>query len=128
MQVERRMRQPAVSCTPGTKLAEVARMMEWNEVGSLVVVDDDDRITGMVTDRDLVLAIARDMSMSTPVGEIAAHPTILINEHEDVYDAAAKMTAARCRRLPVVNVTGKLVGVIALDDVLRDFARRTEPN
>ncbi len=99
-------------------------MMDWNDVGSLVVVDDDDRITGMVTDRDLVLAMARELSSSTPVCEVAAQPVLVIGEHEDVYDAAAKMLGAHCRRLPVVNVTGKLVGMIALEDVLGEFAHR----
>ena len=43
---------------------------------------------------------------------------MVVHEHEDVYDAAAKMAAARCRRLPVVNTAGKLVGVVAIDDMV----------
>ena len=124
MQVAARMRTPAISCAPDTKLVEVARMMDWNEVGSLVLVDDDDHISGMVTDRDLVLAMGRELSLSAPVREVASQPVLVIEEHEDVYDAAAKMLAAHCRRLPVVIVTGTLVGVIALEDVLGEFAHR----
>jgi CBS domain-containing protein len=53
-------------------------------------------------------------------------PVMTVHELEDVYDAAAKMTAARCRRLPVVNTAGKLVGVVAIDDMVGAFSHRTE--
>ena len=51
---------------------------------------------------------------------------MVVHEHEDVYDAAAKMAASRCRRLPVVNTAGKLVGVVAIDDMVGAFSHRTE--
>jgi signal-transduction protein with cAMP-binding, CBS, and nucleotidyltransferase domain len=55
MQVQVCMRAPAVTCGPEGKLVEVARQMECEEVGSVVVVDTDDRTLGVIiTDRDLV--------------------------------------------------------------------------
>ena len=126
MQVQQCMRTPAVTCSPGAKLVEVARQMEWEDVGSVVVVDDDGGIRGVVTDRDLAMTIARELSSTTPVSEAIARPPIVIHDHEDVYDAASKMAAARCRRLPVVNAAGKLVGVVAIDDVIGAFSHRTE--
>ena len=64
MQVQVCMRAPAVTCGPEAKLVEVARQMEWEEVGSVVVIDADDRILGIITDRDLVNAMARDLPAS----------------------------------------------------------------
>ena len=66
MQVEVCMRAPAVTCGPETKLVEVARQMEWEEIGSVVVTDAEDRIVGIVTDRDLVNAIARSCPRVAP--------------------------------------------------------------
>ena len=126
MQVQMCMRVPAVTCGPETKLVEVARQMESEEVGSVVVTDADDRIAGIITDRDLVHAMAHDLSASSAAREVMAALVMVVHEHEDVYDAAAKMAAARCRRLPVVNTAGKLVGVVAIDDVVSAFSRRTE--
>jgi len=126
MQVQGCMRAPAVTCGPETKLVEVARQMEWEEVGSLVVIDADDSILGIVTDRDLVNALARDLPASSAAREVMAERVMVVHEHEDVYDAAAKMAAARCRRLPVVNTAGKLVGVVAIDDMIGTFSHRTE--
>ncbi len=126
MQVQDCMRAPAVTCGPETKLAEVARQMEWEDIGSVVVTDADDGIVGIITDRDLVNAMARDISSGSPARDVMAGPVMVVHEHEDVYDAAAKMAAARCRRLPVVNTAGKLVGVVAIDDMVGAFSHRTE--
>ena len=125
-QVQDCMRVPAVTCGPETKLVEVARQMEWEEIGSVVVVDGDDRILGIITDRDLVNAMAHDLPASSAAREVMAGRVMSIHEHEDVYDAAAKMAAARCRRLPVVNAAGKLVGVVAIDNMVSAFAVREE--
>jgi signal-transduction protein with cAMP-binding, CBS, and nucleotidyltransferase domain len=126
MQVQACMRAPAVTCGPDAKLVEVARQMEWEDVGSVVVTDVDDRIVGIITDRDLVNAMAREVPSSSPAGDAMAEPVMVVHEREDVYDAAAKMAAARCRRLPVVNTAGKLVGVVAIDDMVGAFSHRTE--
>ena len=127
MQVQGCMRVPAVTCGPETKLVEVARQMEWEEIGSVVVTDAEDRIIGIITDRDLVNAMARDLPTSSAAREAMTGPVMTVHELEDVYDAAAKLAAARCRRLPVVNTAGKLVGVVAIDDMVRAFSHRTEP-
>jgi signal-transduction protein with cAMP-binding, CBS, and nucleotidyltransferase domain len=127
MKVQECMRSPAVTCRAETSLVAVARLMEWEEVGSVVVMSMDDRILGIVTDRDLTMAIARELPAATHARDVISRPPIVIHEHEDVYDAAAQMTAARCRRLPVINVAGKLVGVVAIDDLVGAFSRRTEP-
>jgi signal-transduction protein with cAMP-binding, CBS, and nucleotidyltransferase domain len=127
MQVGQLMRHPVISCGRDAKIAEVAHCMDDGDVGSVVVLDADDRVAGIVTERDIVRAMAHEMSSATTASEIMAQPAVLIHEHEDVYDAAAKMAAARCRRLPVVNVAGKLLGVVAIDDLIGEFAFRTEP-
>ena len=126
MQVQDCMRAPAVTCGPEAKLVEVARQMEWEDVGCIVVTDVDDGIVGIVTDRDIVNAMARDLPSSSPARDAMAARVMVVHEHEDVYDAAAKMAAARCRRLPVVNTAGKLVGVVAIDDMVGAFSHRTE--
>ena len=126
MQVQVCMRAPAVICGADAKLVEVARQMEWEDVGSVVVTDANDGIIGIITDRDIVNAMARDLSAGSPARMVMAGPVMVVHEHEDVYDAAAKMAAARCRRLPVVNTAGKLVGVVAIDDMVGAFSHRTE--
>jgi len=125
MQLSDYMHNPPTTCTPTATLADVARLMEFDEVGSVVVLTDTGEIAGIVTDRDLVVrGLAREGGPSTPVATVMSAPVFTVHEHEDAYDAAAKMARAGCRRLPVVNVTGQLQGVVSLDDIVHLFTRR----
>ena len=125
MQLSDYMHTPPTTCRPSATLADVARLMEFDEVGSVIVTTDAGEIEGIVTDRDLVVrGLAREGGPSTPVTSIMSAPVFTVHEHEDPYDAAAKMARAGCRRLPVVNVTGQLQGVVSIDDIVHLFTRR----
>jgi signal-transduction protein with cAMP-binding, CBS, and nucleotidyltransferase domain len=117
------MRTPPVTCEMNATLAEVARMMEFEEVGSVLVMSEDNRIAGIVTDRDLVVrGIAREGGPMTRVETIMSSPVITVHETQDPFEAAAKMARAACRRLPVVTATGLVQGVVSLDDIMPLFA------
>jgi signal-transduction protein with cAMP-binding, CBS, and nucleotidyltransferase domain len=121
------MRKPPVTCEPDATLAEVARMMEFDEVGSVVVMDEENRIAGIVTDRDLVVrGLAHECGPLTRVETIMTTPVITIHETQDAFEAAAKMARAGCRRLPVVSATLQLRGVVALDDIMPMFTHSAD--
>ena len=117
------MHTPPVTCEMNATLAEVARMMEFDEVGSVLVMSEDNRIAGIVTDRDLVVrGLAHECGPLTSVETIMSAPVITVHETQDPFEAAAKMARAACRRLPVVSATGQLRGVVSLDDIMPLFA------
>jgi CBS domain-containing protein len=119
------MHTPPTTCAPTATLADAARLMEYDEVGSVVVMTDSDEIAGILTDRDLVVrGLAHGGGPSSLVDTVMTTPVFTVHEHEDAYDAAAKMARAGCRRLPVVNATGKLQGVLSLDDIVHLFTRK----
>jgi CBS domain-containing protein len=119
------MHTPATTCPTGASLVEVARLMEFDEVGCVVVTTNTGEIAGIVTDRDLVVrGLARQASADAPVETVMTTPVITVHEQEDTYDAAAKMARAGCRRLPVVNATGQLQGVVSFDDIAHVFMRK----
>jgi signal-transduction protein with cAMP-binding, CBS, and nucleotidyltransferase domain len=125
MQLTDYMHKPPTTCGPTATLAEVARLMEFDEVGSVLVMTDANELAGIVTDRDLVVrGLAREGGPSTPVEAVMSTPVFTVHEHEDAYDAAAKMARAGCRRLPVLNAAGQVQGVVSLDDILHVFMRR----
>lgn len=119
MRLRELVRSPAITCTPGTTLREAAHLLHLHDVGSLVVVDDDGGVVGMVTDRDLgVKGYSREFDGSVPVSRVMAEGVATIGLDVDVDDAAEAMLAHGVRRLPVLH-DGRLCGVVAFDDVVQ---------
>jgi CBS domain-containing protein len=103
--------------------AQAARLMRENHVGSLVVVAQPGTPVmplGMVTDRDLAVGVmALGLDPEKTLVEAAMRPRIaLLRESEGIGRAIALMRAEGVRRLPVVDADGRLVGILAADDLI----------
>lgn len=108
-------------------LVQTAALMREHHVGSVVVTSaaaEGLRVIGVVTDRDLVVeALASGLdAAATRVATLAAEVPAAIGEGADATAAVAEMRRAGVRRLLVTDAEGSLVGVLALDDLLRGFA------
>ncbi len=105
---------------PDESVQAVARRMNDRNVGTLVVVDAEGRPAGIVTDRDLVvkiLAQGRD-GMNTTVADAMTVGPRTVDENTPIEMALEVMRSGPFRRLPVVDQSGKLVGLLSLDDAL----------
>lgn len=104
--------------TPDTTLNQVAEFMEAENIGSIPVLEGE-RLTGVVTDRDIVVrAVAKGKDpRGMPVREIASGDLVTVNADHDLSDALELMTAHQVRRLPVVDEENRLVGIVAQADV-----------
>jgi CBS domain-containing protein len=104
---------------PKTTMAEAARQMRDADVGALPV--GTDRLDGMVTDRDLVVrGLAADLDpVSTPIEKLMSAETLYCFEDQDCEEVAINMGEQQVRRLPVVDRDKKLVGFVALSDLMR---------
>jgi CBS domain-containing protein len=98
---------------------EVGRRMRDRQVGTVVVVDQQ-RPVGIITDRDLTVRVlaARLDPATTRASEVMTPSPTTIREEDSIGSALGYMRAGRFRRLPVVGQDGRLVGILALDDVL----------
>ena len=108
------------TCTSQTTVAAAAKEMWDGDCGILPVVDDG-QLVGVVTDRDMYIALAtRDRRPSElHVGDVACKVVITAAPDEDVHVALERMKRALVRRLPVLGFAGSVVGVISIDDILR---------
>jgi CBS domain-containing protein len=116
-----------VLCSSDTRVLTAARIMRQKHVGDLVVVDDSDgdqTPLGMVTDRDIVVEVlGKELDPRTvTVAEIMRKPAVIANECEDVSQAIDRMKAHGVRRIPVMGADRKLIGIVAVDDLLRKLA------
>ena|SRR6476661_4373558 len=108
------------TATSSQSLADAARLMKQENVGSLPVVDGD-RLVGVMTDRDIVvrgIAAGSDPQTIT-VGDIATRDIVTVRPDDDLDDALRLMAQHQVRRLLVVE-EGKLVGVVATADVAHE--------
>ena len=112
---------------PNDTALEAARLMRQHHVGDVVVVEDRGGVripVGVVTDRDLVVEImAPELDAATiTVGDIMVPDLVTVKENTGMFEAIEYMRAKGVRRLPVVNDSGALVGILTLDDLLELLA------
>lgn len=110
-------------CHRDTTVQEAARAMLTHDCGSLPVIDREhpDRVIGVVTDRDIAtraVAAGRDPA-KLRVEEIMSHPVVAVEELCSVDDCIKTLEKNRVRRLPVVDQTGKVVGMVSQADIAR---------
>jgi CBS domain-containing protein len=107
------------TCTPETTVAAAAQKMWEGDCGILPVVENGE-LMGVVTDRDMYVALAtRDARPSRlRVGEVATTHLVSCGPEDDVLDALALMKKARVRRLPVTGFGNSLLGILSLNDIL----------
>lgn len=108
-------------------IVEAAKLMRQHHVGDVLVVEDRGGVRvplGIVTDRDLVIEImAPELDpVVITVGDIMLPELVTVKEHSGLYEAVQYMRAKGVRRLPVVNDSGGLVGILTLDDLLELLA------
>lgn len=116
-----------VTADPETTAADAARLMRRHHVGSLVVVDasdDSGRALGIVTDRDLVLAVmAEELDPGVfTVGDLMSTDLATAPQQAGLMDAVAILRRRGLRRLIVVDEAGRVTGLVTLEDLLDALA------
>jgi CBS domain-containing protein len=112
-----------VTAGPEETLAAVALQMQEHNVGTVVVVESQ-RPVGIITDRDLALALgARGVSPQAAVQNVMTRHVLAIPEDTSIYTATQFMREREVRRLPIVDREDRLVGIVTLDDLLRFLGR-----
>ena len=106
-------------CTATTALDQVAKMMIQNDCGEIPVVDMNDRIIGVVTDRDIVCRVVADGKnpMAYTAETCMSQPVVTVNEDAPLEEVVATMEKHQIRRVPVVDAHSVCTGIISQADV-----------
>ncbi|OWP50163.1 CBS domain-containing protein [Pseudomonas nitroreducens] len=128
MTVREIMSREVRTISPDTTLQEAAVLMRQTDVGALLV-NEGDQLSGIVTDRDLVIrALADGLDARTPVSEVMSGEVCYCFDDESVDHVARNMAQIEKRRLAVVNREKRLVGIVSLANVASCNADKVSAN
>ena len=120
MKVRDVMTGPAVCCNPGTNVGAAVELLWCHNCGMLPVVGPDNRLMGVVTDRDICIAMGtcNRLPGEVTIGEIATTNVFACKPDDEIHEALSTMAEEQVRRLPVVNDEGVPQGVLSMDDII----------
>jgi CBS domain-containing protein len=122
LQILKSKTQPAVhSVPPDTAVFDAIKLMADRNIGALLIMDDA-KIVGIVTERDYARKIALEglSSRDTPVRDIMTARVIYVRPDQSIEECMVLMTDNRLRHLPVMD-SGKVVGLISIGDVVNEL-------
>ncbi|HEX9559091.1 MAG TPA: CBS domain-containing protein [Reyranella sp.] len=117
--------------TPGTSVAQISQQLSTRRIGSVLVLDDDSSVAGIVSERDLVRAFASHgaKAMELEARHVMTRDVVTCDPDDSIDQVMGTMTRGRFRHLPVVR-HGELLGLVSIGDVvkarLEEAAHETE--
>jgi len=120
MKVKDCMHGEICSVKANSKVCEVINLMKEKHIGSVPVCDDENKVCGIITDRDILLrSVACDKDVKqTPVSDIMTCNVCTCTEDEEITNAQSKMSKNQVRRLPVCDENNKVVGMLTIGDLI----------
>ncbi len=118
MKVKKAMHKGAVWVSPDTPLMEIAQKMRQEDIGALPV-GENDKLIGMVTDRDIVcrgIATGQDISKMT-ARDVMTKGITWCKDESNIEEALDLMEKNKIRRLPVIDGKKRMVGILSLGDI-----------
>lgn len=115
MRISDVMTEATVTDRPGDSLEQAARKMWQQQTGSLLVLEGNE-LLGIVTERDVLKAVATGMALDTPISDVMSKDLITVGPGTSLREAAGIMTEKWIRHLPVLD-GGKLVGIVSQRDL-----------
>ncbi len=112
-----------VSVSPSMSIKDVVKLMNKENIGSIIITDPEGRVLGIFTERDLVRIIAEGVDLSNNIGSVMTRNPIVIYEEDLISKAVTIMAEKRIRHLPVVDRRGILRGVITARDIADTFKK-----
>lgn len=115
------MSHPLITCPADATLDQVARLMWEFDCGSIPIRDEDERLAGFVTDRDICMAAYTQGKPlhEIPVSTAMARTVIAVYEHDSVESVERLMQENQIRRVPVLDADGRPTGIVSLNDLAR---------
>ena len=120
MKVQDIMTQEVRFCGPDTNLAAATEILWQNNCGTLPVLDSDGKLLGVITDRDMCIALGTRNCRASELAvcEVATKPVFTCGPNDDTHAALKTLRQHQIRRMPVIGADGKLAGILCLDEIV----------
>ena len=119
MKVYELMQKNVFTVKPTDSIKKTIEKMKLYNLG-FIVIEEDKIPLGVITDRDLLFAIDREINLNTPIEKVMKKYVVTINQNDDISDASDIMGYLQIRRLVVTNDFGKITGVISVADLVKN--------
>jgi CBS domain-containing protein len=105
---------------PNATLADAMDILAKRRIGALVITGADRRIVGIISERDIVRAIAEHGTgtLQSPVSEMMTRKVVTCGQNETIAEIMGRMTAGKFRHVPVVE-QGRLIGIVSIGDIVK---------
>jgi CBS domain-containing protein len=112
---------------PDTTVRDIARKLHDRRIGAIIIVGDNGDVDGIVSERDVIRAIAENgaAALSDPVSAIMTRNVVSCHETSHIDELMEMMTEGRFRHLPVIE-DGHLVGVVSIGDVVKNHVAEVQ--
>jgi CBS domain-containing protein len=109
-----------VTIEPTASLAAAVKILADRRIGALIIFGADRRVVGIVSERDIVRALAErgDVALDEPVGQVMTRKVVTCTSAETIAAIMERMTAGKFRHVPVVE-DGQLIGIVSIGDVVK---------
>lgn len=109
-----------ITVRPDESVADLVALLAENRIGAVVVSDDGREIAGIVSERDVVQAMARGPeSLSESVASIMTTTVFSVAPEAHIEDLMALMTEKRVRHIPITDAEGLLIGIVSIGDIVK---------
>jgi CBS domain-containing protein len=117
-----------VTDTEDQNISSASKKMDENNIGSVIVVNNDKKAVGIITERDVVRILGKlePWLLSTPLSALMSKPLITIRSNGSLRDAIQTMYSKNIRRLPVISdkeKTGEILGIVTDKDIFRTLMK-----
>jgi len=121
MIVQDLMIRDVVTAKKGISVKQCIDILFKMRIGSIVIVDEDNKIIGIFTERDIIRVIAQDIALDTQIENVMTTNVVTVSIDSAFAEARELMRTYRVRRIPVVDSEGKLAGLISIRHIIDEF-------
>ncbi len=117
MKIENIMTKKVYSLKPTSKMHDAIMLMKTKNIGCVPIVDEEMRIKGIITDRDIIVALAKGYNNDSKISEFMTKRVESLYPSDSLLDLTELMGYSQIRRVPVIDYDDRLVGIVSLGDL-----------